>query len=199
VTPEYVLDNLWSMVVPALVCCPPALLNPTGADIAADSALFGRCTIPARATIGFHSTDTEDCITVRSGSVTLILETSEVVMSTGNCVVQRNTVHGWRNSGSEPCVLIGVVARQRRLRLSSGGPGYSSPGQRQIVGDVGHGEIGATQQRGLDVKGPVVVKELIPPVAGDQFREHHSAEGVRILLAIDRQIAEHWLNHRPVW
>jgi quercetin dioxygenase-like cupin family protein len=110
VSPEYVLDDLWSMTLPAVVDGPLALPNPPGAGIATASALFRRCTIPANTTIGFHTTDTVDCITVVSGSVTLILETAEVVMETGDCVVQRNTVHGWRNSGSEPCVLIGVMA-----------------------------------------------------------------------------------------
>lgn len=110
VSPEYVLDDLWSMVVPAAVDGLLALPDPPGADIAAASALFRRCTIPVNTTIGFHTTDTVDCITVVAGAVTLILEAGEVKMTTGDCVVQRNTVHGWRNSGSEPCVLIGVMA-----------------------------------------------------------------------------------------
>lgn len=110
VTPDYVLDDLWSMTVPAAADGPLALPKAPGAEIAAGSALFRRCIIPANTTIGFHSTDTVDCITVASGSVTLILEAGEVEMKPGDCVVQRNTVHGWRNSGSEPCVLIGVMA-----------------------------------------------------------------------------------------
>jgi quercetin dioxygenase-like cupin family protein len=110
VTTDYVLDDLWSMTVPAEVDGPLALTCSPGADIDAATALFRRCTIPASTTIGFHTTDTVDCITVVSGSVTLLLETAEFHMSTGDCVVQRNTVHGWRNSGSEPCVLIGVMA-----------------------------------------------------------------------------------------
>jgi len=110
VSTEYVLDDLWSMTLPAVVDGPLPLPNRPGADISAGSALFRRCTIPADTTIGFHTTDTVDCITVASGSVTLVLETGEVEMSTGDCVVQRNTVHGWRNSCSEPCVLIGVMA-----------------------------------------------------------------------------------------
>jgi quercetin dioxygenase-like cupin family protein len=114
VTPEYVLDDLWSMTVPAVVDGPLVLPDHPGADIAPASGLFRRCTIPANTTIGFHTTDTVDCITVVSGSVTLILETGEVEMSTGDCVVQRNTVHGWRTSGSEPCVLIGVMASIKR-------------------------------------------------------------------------------------
>lgn len=110
VTPDYVLDDLWSMGLPAEVAGSTELPEPPGADITEGVVLWRRCTIPAGVEIGFHSTDTVDWVTVLSGAVTLLLESGQVDLSPGDCVVQRNTLHGWRNHGTEPCILIAAMA-----------------------------------------------------------------------------------------
>ena len=61
-------------------------------------------------TIEFHATDTVDLMTVHAGKVSLVLETGNVVLSRGDCVVQRGTRHGWVNEGPDACVLIGIMA-----------------------------------------------------------------------------------------
>ena len=51
-----------------------------------------------------------DWVTVLSGSVILLLEEGDVALEARDCVVQQNTLHGWRNLGSEPCFLIAAMA-----------------------------------------------------------------------------------------
>jgi mannose-6-phosphate isomerase-like protein (cupin superfamily) len=56
-----------------------------------------------------HATPTVDYIFVLSGEIHLILEKEEVHLKTGDCVIQRGTVHAWSNRGTEPCAMIGVM------------------------------------------------------------------------------------------
>lgn len=51
-----------------------------------------------------------DWVTVLSGSVILLLEEGDIALGARDRVVQRNTLHGWRNLGSEPCFLIAAMA-----------------------------------------------------------------------------------------
>ncbi len=110
VDPQYVLEDLWSMGLPAAVDGDPDVPARAGGAIAAGTILWRTCTIPAGEEIGVHATDTVDCLTVLSGRLTLVLEAEEVTLERGDCVVQRNTRHGWRNLGPEPCVLIAAMA-----------------------------------------------------------------------------------------
>ena len=106
---DYVLDDLWSTGFPPQVEGPTELANPPGSSIAAGTIVWRRSTMPAGSRNAFHSTRTLDCLTVLSGRVTLLLETGEIELTAGDFVVQRNTLHGWRNDGPEPCVLIGAM------------------------------------------------------------------------------------------
>lgn len=65
---------------------------------------------------GMHTTDSIDYGVVISGEVYLELDDgAEVLLKTGDCVVQNGTRHAWRNRGSVPClmafVMIGATRR----------------------------------------------------------------------------------------
>lgn len=55
---------------------------------------------------GMHLTATVDVVLVVEGAVVLELEDGrEVALATGDSVVQRGVLHGWRNRTTEPAVL----------------------------------------------------------------------------------------------
>jgi len=60
-----------------------------------------------------HTTGTLDYVVVVSGQVTLTVGGSEVTLGPGDTVVQQGTPHDWRNRGTEPCVLVGVLVSTR--------------------------------------------------------------------------------------
>ena len=59
---------------------------------------------------GMHRSDTVDMIVVLSGEVWMKLENSgEVLLKAGETLIQRGTVHTWRNRSKEPCVMAAVL------------------------------------------------------------------------------------------
>ncbi|MBW8753339.1 MAG: cupin domain-containing protein, partial [Sphingomonadales bacterium] len=50
---------------------------------------------------GMHATDTIDYLVILKGEVTLLLEAGEARLKAGDFVVDRGTVHSWRNDGGE--------------------------------------------------------------------------------------------------
>ena len=61
-----------------------------------------------------HSTPTLDFIVVLSGQLESILENGTQRLGPGDVLVQRGTVHGWRNPGSEPCTFVAVLVDAAR-------------------------------------------------------------------------------------
>jgi len=59
--------------------------------------------------LGMHKTPTIDFGVVLSGEIWLELDDSEVHLKPGDCVVQRGTMHAWRNRSDRPCVMSFVL------------------------------------------------------------------------------------------
>ena len=65
---------------------------------------------------GMHTTDTVDFDVVLSGEVSLELDDgAEVLLKTGDCVIQNGTRHAWHNRSSEKCVIaVTLIGADRR-------------------------------------------------------------------------------------
>lgn len=62
------------------------------------------------ARIAMHRTDSTDFGVVLEGELTLVLEDdSETLLRVGDLIVQTGTVHGWRNLGPDPVVVLWVM------------------------------------------------------------------------------------------
>lgn len=62
---------------------------------------------------GVHITHTIDFVVILSGEVDLEMDEGSVHLETGDCVIQRETRHAWRNRGSQACVMAGVQISTR--------------------------------------------------------------------------------------
>ncbi len=59
---------------------------------------------------GMHRSDTVDLIIVLSGEIWAIMDSGEkTLLKPGDTLIQRGTVHTWRNLGPEPCVMAAVL------------------------------------------------------------------------------------------
>jgi mannose-6-phosphate isomerase-like protein (cupin superfamily) len=58
---------------------------------------------------GFHRTKTIDYVFILDGSVDLALDDGSVHLQPGDCVVQRETNHAWRNHNDHPIRLLAVM------------------------------------------------------------------------------------------
>ena len=63
---------------------------------------------PARGP-GVHRTSSVDYVVIVSGRLMLALESGELQLAAGDCVVQRGTWHAWRNPFAEPAVMVAVM------------------------------------------------------------------------------------------
>jgi uncharacterized cupin superfamily protein len=64
--------------------------------------------------VGLHQTDTVDIVTIISGELIAITETSETVLRPGDSLVQNGTVHTWANRGDVPCMKVAVQIGAQR-------------------------------------------------------------------------------------
>ena len=59
---------------------------------------------------GMHRSDTVDLIIILSGEVWAVMGNGdETLLKPGDTLIQRGTVHTWRNRGAEPCVMAAVL------------------------------------------------------------------------------------------
>ncbi len=59
---------------------------------------------------GMHRSDTVDLIIILFGEVWAVMGNGdETLLKPGHTLIQRGTVHTWRNRGSEPCVMAAVL------------------------------------------------------------------------------------------
>ena len=56
-----------------------------------------------------HRTDTVDYAVVLQGSITMLLDDTDVELSTGDVVIQNGTNHAWSNRGQAPCLIAFVL------------------------------------------------------------------------------------------
>jgi quercetin dioxygenase-like cupin family protein len=56
-----------------------------------------------------HRTDSIDYAVVMSGEIDMELDGSTTHLKAGDVVVQRGTIHNWKNTGAEPCVIAFVL------------------------------------------------------------------------------------------
>ena len=69
--------------------------------------------IPGMEPDGFHVTETVDLVMILDGEISLQLDTGEVALHAGDCVVQRGTRHAWRNRGDRPVRMMAVMLSPR--------------------------------------------------------------------------------------
>ena len=62
---------------------------------------------------GMHTTQTIDYVMVLEGEISLELDTGEVLLKPGDCVVQRGTRHAWRNRNDVPVRMAAVMLSTR--------------------------------------------------------------------------------------
>lgn len=100
---------------------PEAAPAPTDVDQEAAAAAFDQQAPGLLATMepegpGFHRSDTLDVMHIVSGTVICVLDDGvEVALSAGDTIVQSGTRHAWRNPGSEPCHMVGMIVGARRV------------------------------------------------------------------------------------
>jgi mannose-6-phosphate isomerase-like protein (cupin superfamily) len=56
-----------------------------------------------------HRTESVDYGIVIEGEMTLVLDTSEVLLKVGSVVVQRGTNHAWANRSGKPCRMLFIL------------------------------------------------------------------------------------------
>jgi quercetin dioxygenase-like cupin family protein len=63
---------------------------------------------------GLHQTDSVDIITIISGEMYAVLETTETLLKPGDTFVQRGTRHAWSNRTDQPCVYVSIMVGATR-------------------------------------------------------------------------------------
>jgi quercetin dioxygenase-like cupin family protein len=58
---------------------------------------------------GFHKTDSIDYAIVLSGEIWALMDEGEVLLKTGDVLIQRGTNHAWSNRTEEPCCVAFVL------------------------------------------------------------------------------------------
>jgi hypothetical protein len=90
----------------------PHIEPPVVGGIRLNTALIAPSTAGPRRE-DFHRTSTIDLIYIAAGrGLTLLLDEGETVLNEGDVVIQRNTMHAWRNlGGTGPITLVAVMVK----------------------------------------------------------------------------------------
>ena len=72
--------------------------------------------VPGLEADGFHTTATVDYVMVLEGEIALELDSGEVTLRPGDCVIQRQTRHAWRNRSDRPVRMMAVMLSLRPPR-----------------------------------------------------------------------------------
>jgi mannose-6-phosphate isomerase-like protein (cupin superfamily) len=99
---------------------PPADLDMAAAAAEAEQKLPGMLSVMERDNPGMHTTDTVDIDVVLMGEIVLELDDGvEMVLRTGDFVVQNGTRHRWHNRGDVDAVLGSFIVGARRTAANS--------------------------------------------------------------------------------
>jgi hypothetical protein len=58
---------------------------------------------------GFHKTDSIDYAIVLSGEIYALMDEGELLLKTGDVLIQRGTSHAWSNRTEQPCLVAFVL------------------------------------------------------------------------------------------
>lgn len=61
-----------------------------------------------------HASETIDIGIILSGEMELILEQGSTILRSGECFIQRATMHGWRVQGDKPCTFVIVLIARKQ-------------------------------------------------------------------------------------
>lgn len=70
---------------------------------------FMHVTFPPHMGPYMHATDTLDYLVMLSGQIVLQLEAEEVILNSGDLVVDRGVIHAWRNDTDQPASMVSVT------------------------------------------------------------------------------------------
>ncbi len=59
--------------------------------------------------IGYHRADGIAYCLILNGEIAFLVDMQEVIVRAGDVVVERNTLHSWRNEGREPVSMFIVT------------------------------------------------------------------------------------------
>jgi quercetin dioxygenase-like cupin family protein len=103
--------NLWiNETQPPVIDGPDPTQNPFPMLPSNGGAVFRILELAPGTAPHMHKTETIDYIVVLAGNLTMLLDDgAEVTMKRHDVMIQRATVHGWANRGSEPARFATVV------------------------------------------------------------------------------------------
>ena len=78
------------------------------------------------AELGWHRTETVDINVLLGGELVLLLDKEETTLHPGDAVIQRNTMHAWKNPTSGPVYWVAVLVR-------SGSAPDAAPAPRPVI------------------------------------------------------------------
>ena len=64
-----------------------------------------------------HRTQSFEYGVVLSGEIKMVIEDASVLLKSGDCFVQRGTIHDWINEGSVPCVVAMISMAALPLKI----------------------------------------------------------------------------------
>jgi len=87
-----------------------AALRERGAEHAQDAASDGYVRdVQHQRHPGFHKTASVDYAIILSGEIHALMDEGEVLLKTGDVLIQRGTNHAWSNRTDEPCTVAFVL------------------------------------------------------------------------------------------
>jgi len=76
----------------------------------AAGTLFVYADFPPGGGSPMHATDTIDYIVVVSGEIVFVAETGETLLRAGDVLVDRGSMHAWRNDSDKTCRIMNVLS-----------------------------------------------------------------------------------------